>query len=34
MKKNNTCGNCWGSGWETQFIKPCENCNGTGQIKL
>lgn len=25
------CGNCWGSGWERQFIKPCTECNGTGE---
>lgn len=24
------CGDCWGSGWEIQFVKPCEKCNGTG----
>lgn len=24
------CPDCWGSGWETQFVKPCGKCNGTG----
>lgn len=26
------CLSCWGSGWETQFVKPCPICNGTGRI--
>lgn len=30
MKEDNTCNDCWGSGWETQFITPCRSCNGTG----
>jgi hypothetical protein len=25
------CGDCWGSGWETQLIQPCRKCNGTGK---
>ena len=25
------CGDCWGSGWETQFVQPCRKCNGTGK---
>ena len=24
------CGTCWGTGWETQFIKPCKTCKGEG----
>lgn len=26
------CGECWGSGWEQQFVQPCKKCNGTGKI--
>lgn len=29
---DNTCLDCWGSGWETQFITPCKTCKGTGKI--
>ncbi len=34
FSRNNddTCGSCWGCGWETQFVKPCQRCNGTGKI--
>ncbi len=28
---NLDCPDCCGSGWETQFIKPCVKCNGTGK---
>lgn len=31
-KADTTCSACWGSGWETQFITPCPECNGTGHI--
>lgn len=34
--KNNSksdCPDCWGSGWETQFVKSCVKCNGTGKAK-
>ena len=31
--KDKICGDCWGSGWETQFITPCKKCNGTGEIQ-
>jgi hypothetical protein len=24
------CGECWGSGWAVQFLKPCSKCGGTG----
>jgi DnaJ-class molecular chaperone len=29
--KDDTCGDCWGSGWEIQFVKPCSKCKGTGK---
>ena len=29
--ENNTCGDCCGSGWATQFIKVCPTCKGTGK---
>jgi DnaJ-class molecular chaperone len=29
-KADTTCSACWGSGWETQFVTPCRECNGTG----
>lgn len=29
--EHNLCNSCWGSGWETQFITPCRDCNGTGK---
>lgn len=29
--KEKECGFCWGSGWETQFVKPCPECSGTGK---
>jgi len=32
MKENETeCLECWGSGWEIQFLTPCKKCNGTGK---
>lgn len=31
-KQDKTCPDCWGSGWEIQFIKPCRRCNGSGQV--
>lgn len=29
--KNEECIECWGSGWETQFVTPCKACKGTGK---
>lgn len=29
-----TCNECWGSGWEIQFVQPCKKCNGTGSSIL
>jgi RecJ-like exonuclease len=31
-KADTTCSACWGSGWETQFVTPCRECNGTGHV--
>ena len=32
MSEKPKCPHCWGSGWETQFIKPCTYCKGTGEV--
>lgn len=30
--KKMVCGNCWGSGWEIQFIESCKKCEGNGVL--